>query len=331
MPVGTTVSEHSLRIRDAFCEIANAATCWLQHKRFSTTYGCVSCFIGCNILRRFFEHWRELFRSILGSFAAIFLPLEAFEVLDLGNVSLSLPAFLAIVVVPGAVVFFVDGLIVSGFLKSEVTIPNSVNDTEIKVKFGDIFAEDGWKAVAVNDFFDSRVDEDLVSSKSLHGYVLNTYWETNRADWVKQVAPSLNNTAPQMEKRSKGNKRRYPIGTTARAISGEHSFLFVSLGETDLSNNETSANAEMLICAVRGMAAEARAACSMAPLVVPLMGTGLARINTKESIILDLIITAILEESRHGRITGEVRIVLPLRLRNKINLKNSVRNWSHGQ
>lgn len=284
-------------------------------------------------MNRIFEHWRELFRSVLSSFAAIFLPLEAFEVLDLGDISMSLPEFIAIVLVPGILVFLVDGIWVSGFLKSEVEIPNRVNDTKIKVKFGDIFKEDGWKAIAVNDFFDSRVDEDLVSSKSLHGHVLNTYWEDNRTDWTKQVALSLNGQAAKQETRSrgKGNKSRYPIGTTARAISGGQRFLFVSLGETDLSNNETSANAEMLISAVRGMVAEARAACSMDPLAIPLMGTGLARIDTKESVILDLIITAVLEESRKGRVTGEISIVLPERLKKKINLKNSVRNWSHGQ
>lgn len=285
------------------------------------------------MVKELFSHWFKFFRSILGSFAAIFLPLEAFEVLDIGDVSLTLIEFIAIILIPGIAVFMVDGVFISGFLKAEVEIPNRVNDTEIKVKFGDLFEEDGWKAIAVNDFFDSRVDEDLVSSKSLHGHVLNTFWKGNRTDWFKQVVSSLNGLAAKVENRSKGkgNKRRYPIGTTARAISGEQKFLFVSLGETNLSNNETSANAEMLISAVRGMAAEARAACSMEPLAIPLMGTGLARIDTKESIILDLIITAILEESRNGRVTGQINIVLPDRLRKKINLKNSVRNWSHGQ
>jgi len=280
-----------------------------------------------------FEHWRELLRSVLGSFAAIFLLLEAIEVLDLGNFSLCPIQFIAIVLVPGTLVFLVDGFWVGGYLKPEVEIPNSVNDTKIKVKFGDIFDQEGWKAIAVNDFFDSRVDEDLVSSKSLHGYVLNTYWKGNRADWTKQVASSLNGLEATLETRSKGkgNRSRYPIGTTARAVSGEQKFLFVSLGETDLSNNETSANAEMLISAVRGLTAEARAACSMDPLAIPLMGTGLARIDTKESVILDLIITAVLEESRNGLVTGEINIVLPDRLKKKINLKNSVRNWSHGK
>lgn len=223
------------------------------------------------------------------------------------------------------------GFFVSGFLKSEVEIPNTVNDTKIRVKFGDLFAERGWKAAAVNDFFDSKVDEDLVSSTSLHGIVLNKFWASDRDDWIKQISSKLKNTSSKKENRPKGNKSRYQIGTTARAVTVDEKFLFVALGKTDLSNNETSANAEMLICAVRGMVAEARAACSMQPLVIPLMGSGLARIDTKPSVILDLIITGILEESRYGRVTGEVAIVLPERFKGTINLKNNVRNWKHGK
>jgi len=41
-------------------------------------------------LNSLFEHWRELLRSILGSFAAIFLLIEAIEVLGLGDISLAL-------------------------------------------------------------------------------------------------------------------------------------------------------------------------------------------------------------------------------------------------
>jgi hypothetical protein len=282
-------------------------------------------------LKWIFEHWRELFRSILGSFAAIFLPVEAFEVFDLGNLSMSIPQFIAVVFLPGIAVFLTDGFFVSGFLKREVSIPNQVNDTTITVKFGDLFAENGWKAIGVNDFFDSKVDEDLISSRSLHGYVLNTFWRDNRSDWVKQITLSLKGITGQVESRPKGNKTRYPIGVTARAVSDDHKFLCVSLGQTDITNNTTSANVELLIRAVRGMVAEARAACSMEPLIIPLMGSSLARVDTKDSVILDLIITAILEESRHGRVTGEIRIILPPRLTKQINLKNHVRNWTYGK
>ncbi|MEM6384648.1 MAG: macro domain-containing protein [Pseudomonadota bacterium] len=283
------------------------------------------------MLRWVLKHWREFFRSLLWALGAIFLPLEAYEVLKNGDITLSLPGFLAVALIPGTVLFFLDGYLFSGFLRREVTIPNPTNDTKIRLKFGNIFEEQGWKAIGANDFFDSIVDEDLVSSKSLHGHVLSTYWQGDREDWRNQVNASLRNVQGTKESRPKGNRLRYPIGTTARACTADQKFLFVALGKTDAANNVTSANAEILIKAVRGMAAEARAACSMEPLSVPLMGSGLSRVGIKNSALVDLIITAILEEGRDGQITGEVNIVLPEAKAHEINLKNHVRNWTNGQ
>jgi len=283
------------------------------------------------MLRWFLEHWRELLRSVLGSFGAIFLVLEAFEVLTDGNVTMPFALFVLIGLMPGLAFFFLDGYCISGFLRREVEIPNPGNDTKITVKFGDLFSESGWKAIGVNDFFDSTVDEDLVSSQSLHGLVLNTYWRENKSDWDKQVASSLRVQQGHRESRSKGNRLRYPIGTTARACTEGQKFLFVALGKTDTKDNVTSANGEMLIKAVRGMVAEARAACSMEPLVIPLMGSGLARVGTKNSVLVDLIITGVLEESRNGRVTGEIKIVLPEDKSRHINLKNHTRNWAYGK
>ena len=276
-------------------------------------------------------HWRELIFSILGTFGAIFLAIESYEVLTGGDVVIHFAAFLALGLLPGVVVFVVDGLLVHGFLKREVKIPNPINSTAIKVKFGDLFAEPGWNAIGVNDFFDSIVDEDLVSSKSLHGHVLNNWWGGRREDWERQINSTLRTKEGEREKRSKGNRIRYPIGTTARATSNNHNFLFVALGRADTDNYVTQASAEMLICAVRGMLVEARAACSLQPLTIPLMGSGLSRVGIKNSVLVDLIITAVLEESRHGKITDEIVIVLPEDKAHEINLKNHVRNWADGK
>ena len=282
-------------------------------------------------MRWFEDYWRELARSLLGTFGAIFLGLEAFEVLVDGNIKVPFVLFLVIGVLPGLAYFFLDGYCFSGFLRRAVAIPNPGSDTKVTVKFGDLFQEPGWKAIGVNDFFDSNVDEDLVSSRSLHGYALTTFWRDNRGDWQRQIRESLCGKQASRESRSKGNRLRYPIGTTARACTDKHKFLFVALGQTDSANNVASANAESLIRAVRGMVAEARAACSMEPLAIPLMGSGLTRTGIKNSVLVDLIITAVLEESRNGRVTGEIKIVLPEDKMHDINLKNHIRNWTYGK
>jgi len=125
------------------------------------------------------EHWRVMSASILKMFGLTFLGIESYEVIDNKDVPIAFLHFLVAGLVLGFFYFFIDGYLMSGFLKKEVKIPN----TTIKIKFGDIFKQEGWKAVGVNDFFDSQVDENLVSSNSLHGFVINHYWNGKREDW----------------------------------------------------------------------------------------------------------------------------------------------------
>ena len=274
------------------------------------------------------EYWRKVIQSVLTSLGIVFLIIESYEVITDDNIKLSFTLFLVVIAASGIFYFLIDGYLLSGFLKNEIEIKGHGFDTKIKVKFGNLLEQEGWKAIGVNDFFDSHVDEDLVSSKSLHGYVINTYWPDRRADWQKQISSTLVTVDGETVNRLKGNKRRYPIGATGYATEGDNKFLFVALSKTDVSNNVVSANGEMLIAAVRGMLRKARSVCSYEPLSIPLMGSGLARIGIKNSVILDLIITAILEETRRGRVTGEITVIVPPDKEDQINLKNHVRNWN---
>ncbi|MEM6676286.1 MAG: macro domain-containing protein [Pseudomonadota bacterium] len=276
------------------------------------------------------ENWRKLIQDVLVALGAIFLLIESYEVVSDTNIQLSFTFFLIIVILAGGIHFLLDGYYWTGFLKNEVELPHQGFDTKIRVKVGDLFEEKGWKAIGVNDFFDHVVDEDLVSSRSLHGQVILRYWRENPDDWLDQVKDSLSHIEPAQENRRKGNKNRYPIGATACARASDQKFLLVALSHTNPQDNVTTANLETFICAVGGLLVRARAACSLEPLIIPLMGTGLARVGLKHSVMLDIIIAAILEESRKGRITEEIIVVVPRDRKGQINLKNHVRNWKNG-
>jgi hypothetical protein len=281
------------------------------------------------VLRGFITHWLPAMRSILIAMGLLWLPIEAYEGLSNSDVEFPFWCFFALSALVGIGFYFADGFYLTGFLKRRVEIKTHGFDTKISIEFGDLFAQHGWKAIATNDFFDSIVDEDLVSSKSLHGYAINTYWPTNRADWQKQVNASLlRNATFTKENRGKGNTKRYPIGTTAHATTVDQKMLFVALGRADSSNNITTASAESLICAVRGMLTKARALCSYEPLFIPLMGSGLARVGIKTSVLVDLILAAVIEETKQAKVTGAITIILPREKEGEINLQNYAWNWN---
>lgn len=273
-------------------------------------------------------HWMPITRSILIAMGLLWLPIEAYEGLSNKEASLPYGFFVALSVTVGIGFYFLDGYRLTGFLRDRIEIKNHGLDTKIFVEFADLIGRKGWIAIAVNDFFDSNVDEDLVSSNSLHGHILSKFWPDNRDDWKKQIKSSLKGELTTKEIRSKGNNLRYPIGSTGCAIAGNNKFLFVAFGKTDSSNNVTNASAESLICAVRGMLTKARAACSYEPLSIPLMGSGLSRTGIKKSVLVDLMIAAILEETRQAKVTSTITVVLPVSLEGEINLQNYLRNWN---
>ena len=49
-----------------------------------------------------------------------------------------------------------------------------INDTDVKIVFGDIFAQNGIKVIAFNEYFDTQVDDRIISETSLNGqYILH--------------------------------------------------------------------------------------------------------------------------------------------------------------
>lgn len=268
-------------------------------------------------------------RSVFMSFGGMFLLIESFEVVTPnGDIQFPYLLFLLLGAMSGLGLFYFDGFYVAGYLKRQVILKNKNIGTPVTIKFGDLFAERGWKAVGVNDFFDSVVDDDLVSQHSLHGQVLNQFWGGSGHDWDMQVEQALRDTEFERVERAKGNQNRYAIGATAPVACDDHKFLFVALGRTKLENNETQAKTDDLIVAVRGVLRSARTKCANEPLVIPLMGSGLARVGIDNAILVDLILAAIVEETKQLKVTGSITIILPEDKSDEINLGSISRDWN---
>lgn len=273
-----------------------------------------------------------LIRSILAGVGVVWLFLEPYYTLKTvapGD-RLGIWSFVAISVVVGLAWFAIDGFFVSGYLKRSITLASNAFDTRVTIKFGDLFRQDGWKAISVNEYFDSTVDNEHVAEQSLHGMMLMKYWEGQLQDFDQQVVDSLNGVAPRKTstvRTEPGKSTRYPIGTTATATRNGNRFLCVALARTNTKTLQASASLDDLHKALRGLLQKARTACSGQPLNIPLLGSGLARIGIKPNIIVDLILLAIFEESKSEKIMNDIHIVLPKQLRRQIDLTTLQKDW----
>lgn len=274
--------------------------------------------------------WLQLAQSLLGGIGLVWLFLGAYYELGPATAEkVGFFTFLLIGLLIGAIWFLIDGLLVSGFLKQSIEITSNAIDAPITVMFGDLFDQDGCKAVSVNEFFDSAVDDKHVSTNTLHGLMLTKCWAGNTADWDSQIAQELSGIQPRevVTRPAPGKADRYAVGTTASVSRNGHDFLCVAVTKTCTESLEASATSDDLQHAVRGLLCKARTVCSGRPLNIPLLGSGLARTGIKPNIIVDLILLAIFEESRTRKITNHIRIVLPKGMRNRIDLTTIQKDW----
>jgi len=275
--------------------------------------------------------WLHLVQSLLGGIGLVWLFFEAYYGLGPPDTTrIGFLLFLLLGALVGGLWFIIDGLGVTGFLRQSVTIRSNAIDAKITVLIGDLFAQDGCKAISVNDFFDSTVDDKHVAMNTLHGIMLTQCWAGNVADWDAQVARDLAATEPEetvSTRPTPGKHKRYSVGTTAAVSTQGHDFLCVALTKTDVKTLEASATSDDLQRAVRGLLSRARTVCAGRPVNIPLLGSGLGRTSVKPNIIVDLILLAIFEESRKRKITNDIRIVLPKSKRDSIDLTTIQRDW----
>ncbi|MFA5688231.1 MAG: macro domain-containing protein [Kiritimatiellales bacterium] len=282
--------------------------------------------MGIHFLRKIAFHYLTLFFTTLG---IVWLFIEIFRDCSGIEYRLSFWQIIGGTTLLTFIPFFISGFCTSGFLRCKVEITSNAFNTKIIIKFSDLFKQKGFKAIAVNNFFDSTVDERLVSSKSLHGIMLTKYWKKNVADWNQQVDTQLaSKTKLSTSPLKEGKQDQYEVGTTVFVTLGQEKFFCVVLGQTDNSTLEAKTTASDLIRAIRGLLCHARSVCSNEVLNIPLFGNGLSRVDIKCNVLVDLILTAIFEEMKLGRITEEIKIILPRKKFLEIDLCAVKRNWS---
>lgn len=88
--------------------------------------------------------------------------------------------------------------------------------TTLIVKSGDIFEEDGLKAIAFNEYFDTTVDDKIIAKKSLNGqFILNHIDDVAKLNSDIESDDDLKNSIVEKEvKRKQGKMNQYKLGSS---------------------------------------------------------------------------------------------------------------------
>ncbi|MGC7946839.1 macro domain-containing protein [Bacillus sp. II_CA] len=110
----------------------------------------------------------------------------------------------------------------------------NINNSTVHVKVGDIFEEGELKVIPFNEYFDTLVDNKIISDRSLNGLYIN-----NHVDDVEELKHLISTNQKLKEKitnitqdRLDGNKEQYRLGT----IFQHEEYLLTAFAKFDENN-----------------------------------------------------------------------------------------------
>jgi hypothetical protein len=61
-------------------------------------------------------------------------------------------------------------------------INTNIDGSTVNIKCGDIFNENGLKVITFNEYFDTQINEKIISSRSLNGIFINKFFKNKVSD-----------------------------------------------------------------------------------------------------------------------------------------------------
>lgn len=157
----------------------------------------------------------------------------------------------------------------------------SVNNSTIEISAGDVFQSEGLKIIAFNEYFDTQVDENIISSQTLNGQFIKKY-----AHDVESLDHLIQENQHAQECKIKVNQNRlvgkqiqYKLGT----IVPMDDFFILAFSKFDNQNRAYLEMNDYTAC-LMNMWNECDIHYGGRSIVLPLLGSGITRFHGYENI-----------------------------------------------
>lgn len=147
--------------------------------------------------------------------------------------------------------------------------------TTVEIKSGDIFQEKGLKAVAFNEYFDTTVDDCIISKASINGQLL-----LNHIDDVLSIDKAIEddkclqrNVINVNDSREKGKKKQYKLGSS---ILIENEFIITAFSKFN-EDNEANLTIQEYVKFLLSFWNEINRLYAQRSVTVPVFGAGITR------------------------------------------------------
>ena len=173
------------------------------------------------------------------------------------------------------------------------------NGKRITIKVGNIFSQDGIIIIPVNRCFDTIVDDQLISSTSIHGQFINKYFSNNLKSLNNIIETALSdNNDYKISPKKTGNNKIYSPGTIVQVCIDTSNYYLLSLTKFD-NNNCATCSIDDYCLAFEKMLTHIDSFGQNRPVSMPVIGSGLSRVDSNLMNLINLMITLIKMHKGH--------------------------------
>lgn len=198
-----------------------------------------------------------------------------------------------------------------------------INNSEVEVKFGDLFSEQAdFKVIAFNEYFDTLVDDKIIAKSTLNGIFINKLFneKVEELDSIISADAHLREViVAENELRSAGKKTKYKLGT----ICVVNEFLLTALTRFDADNRAYLEINDYINCLLNFWNEVDRVYAGKT-VALPVLGSGITRFKGYENIsdqeLLELIIWTFKVSRIKFTYPSKVKIVVYNNKSDKTNL-----------
>ena len=145
------------------------------------------------------------------------------------NVWISLLIIMAVSIGIGVLAYYVIGRI----FKDSVSA--TIGDRSVLISYGDIFKVDAWRVIGCDTHFDTRVDDCVISKKSLHGQLVLYHGK------AEEIKAAVEREAERLDLAAdKNGLYSFPLGTIIRYDSSVDQRTYLMLAMTELDERHRS-------------------------------------------------------------------------------------------
>lgn len=158
----------------------------------------------------------------------------------------------------------------------------TIEESNVIIKTGDIFEQDGLKVIAFNEYFDTQVDEKIIAETSLNGIFIKKYLQCPVSEldhYISNYQFDIDEKKDINENRVNGKKQKFEIGT----ICVHDDYILTALSKFDQYNQAHLTMPEYLGFLINFWDKVNRVYAQKS-VSVPIFGSGLTRIKGHKTI-----------------------------------------------